>query len=295
MRKLNHAIDRFCLLHPSFGVPRFYLYLIICNVALFVLTSFSSSADIVMNLLGFSLSGLLHGRIWQLVTFVLLPKAGGTLSFLLSCYCTYWIGTALERQWGTAKLTVYYLCGMMLSILGTVLFSVLSGWNILLYSVSDISFAMFIAYALFYPDAQIFLIPFPIPIRARYLAYFDILLFLVEIFDYIRIGYWPYSIIPLMALINVFIFVWPEAAAVLNLETKRARQSTHFHNTVSHARQQENHRRQTQNYQRKCAVCGRTDVSNPELQFRYCSQCAGYHCFCSDHIFSHVHFTDDAP
>ena len=46
---------------------------------------------------------------------------------------------------------------------------------------------------------------------------------------------------------------------------------------------------------RKCAVCGRTNLTNPELDFRYCSRCAGYHCFCSDHIFSHVHFTDDAP
>ena len=48
-------------------------------------------------------------------------------------------------------------------------------------------------------------------------------------------------------------------------------------------------------YHHKCAVCGRTDVTNPELQFRYCSKCAGYHCFCSDHIFNHVHFTDEQP
>ena len=48
-------------------------------------------------------------------------------------------------------------------------------------------------------------------------------------------------------------------------------------------------------YRHKCAVCGRTDVTNPELQFRYCSKCAGYHCFCSDHIFNHVHFTDENP
>ncbi|MBQ7713650.1 MAG: hypothetical protein IJT71_02045, partial [Oscillospiraceae bacterium] len=46
---------------------------------------------------------------------------------------------------------------------------------------------------------------------------------------------------------------------------------------------------------RVCAVCGRTNETDPELEFRYCSRCAGYHCFCSDHIFSHVHFTDDAP
>ena len=45
-------------------------------------------------------------------------------------------------------------------------------------------------------------------------------------------------------------------------------------------------------YTRKCAVCGRTDKDYPNLEFRYCSQCAGYHCFCQDHINNHVHFTE---
>ena len=47
-----------------------------------------------------------------------------------------------------------------------------------------------------------------------------------------------------------------------------------------------------QGYHHKCAVCGRTDTDYPDLQFRYCSKCVGYHCFCQDHIFSHVHFTE---
>ena len=45
-------------------------------------------------------------------------------------------------------------------------------------------------------------------------------------------------------------------------------------------------------YTHKCAVCGRTDVDHPELEFRYCSKCQGYHCFCSDHINNHIHFTE---
>ena len=45
-------------------------------------------------------------------------------------------------------------------------------------------------------------------------------------------------------------------------------------------------------YHYKCAVCGRTDTDYPELEFRYCSRCVGYHCFCQDHINNHVHFTE---
>ena len=42
-------------------------------------------------------------------------------------------------------------------------------------------------------------------------------------------------------------------------------------------------------YKHKCAVCGRTDATNPELEFRYCSKCNGVYEYCSDHLFTHEH------
>ena len=54
---------------------------------------------------------------------------------------------------------------------------------------------------------------------------------------------------------------------------------------------QQRKKAQQQGYRHKCEVCGRTDADHPELEFRYCSKCQGYHCFCSDHIFDHQHFT----
>jgi len=59
------------------------------------------------------------------------------------------------------------------------------------------------------------------------------------------------------------------------------------------AQQQQAKQAQQQGYRHKCAVCGRTDTDYPDLQFRYCSKCVGYHCFCQDHIFNHVHFTEE--
>ena len=47
-----------------------------------------------------------------------------------------------------------------------------------------------------------------------------------------------------------------------------------------------------QGYRHKCEVCGRTDTDYPDLQFRYCSRCVGYHCYCEDHIFNHTHITE---
>ena len=41
----------------------------------------------------------------------------------------------------------------------------------------------------------------------------------------------------------------------------------------------------------RCHVCGKTDRSHPQLDFRYCSQCAGDECYCPEHIGNHVHVT----
>ena len=45
-------------------------------------------------------------------------------------------------------------------------------------------------------------------------------------------------------------------------------------------------------YTHKCTICGRTDVDSPELEFRYCSRCRGYHCYCAEHISNHNHITE---
>ena len=42
-------------------------------------------------------------------------------------------------------------------------------------------------------------------------------------------------------------------------------------------------------YLHKCAVCGKTDQTDPQMEFRYCSKCNGYYCYCADHINSHIH------
>ena len=44
-----------------------------------------------------------------------------------------------------------------------------------------------------------------------------------------------------------------------------------------------------QPYRHKCTVCGRTDTTHPDLEFRYCSRCNGYYCYCIDHINDHPH------
>ena len=259
LNKLNRAIDRFCILHPNFGIPNLMLYVVIGNVVLGLLSNFSTGN--FLGVFAYTLDGLLHGQIWRLITFVLIPESSS---------------------------------GMLLTVIGASIVSLITGYSIPVYSANYVNFAMFMAFALLYPDTRV-LFMFIIPIRMKWLAYIDVFYFFFDIFRYISSGVGYYAILPVVALLNFVIFFWPELENFFKLERHQSRQASHFHNTVHAQQRQEQYQQQTQGFRHKCAVCGRTDVTNPELQFRYCSKCAGYHCFCSDHIFNHVHFTDEQP
>mgnify|MGYP007134713396 FL=1 len=42
IEKTQPAIDRFCILHPNFGIPNLMLYVVIGNVVLGLLSNFSN-------------------------------------------------------------------------------------------------------------------------------------------------------------------------------------------------------------------------------------------------------------
>ena len=121
-----------------------------------------------------------------------------------------------------------------------------------------------------------------IPIKIKYLAFLDAALFVVAVIT----TSFPLNLLPVVAVLNFFIFCGGQ------LWSKRPRRSSK--NTVNFRRESQRIRRQQEQklYNHKCAVCGRTDTDFPELEFRYCSRCQGYHCFCQDHINNHIHFTE---
>ena len=155
MKKLNQAIDRFCALHPRFGVPNLMLCVVVANIAVYVLDTLLQTG--LAELLCFSTGAVARGQLWRVATFVLIPDASGVFSLLISCYFYYWIGGTLERQWGTAKFTCYYLGGMLFTLLGATVASLAVGASIPVYGAGYVNFAMFLAFAALWPDAQVLL------------------------------------------------------------------------------------------------------------------------------------------
>lgn len=276
MKDPRRNIEQFCYKHPGFGIPNLMRYITAANVAIWVLGAINRS---FLGVLTFDPALILHGQIWRLVSFIFYPPSMGLLAFL-AFWFYYWIGSTLEAQWGTGQFTIYYFSGVILTVLYGFIIYFITGRSVNLGS-EYIYLSMFFSFAVLYPDMQV-LFMYIIPIKIKYLAIVDAVFFAYSVIA----NSFPVNLLPLVALINFFIFCGGELFASLPRRPSK--------NTVNFRQESARIRREQKDklYTHKCAVCGRTDVDHPELEFRYCSKCQGYHCFCSDHINNHIHFTE---
>ena len=281
MNAFHRAIDRFCARHPRFGIRNLMLFVVIGTAVVYLFSMMSGGA--ILPYLYFDAASLLRGEVWRLVTFLFIPSNDGILWVALSLYFYYFIGSTLERNWGCAKFTLYYLSGAVLTILYGVLMT-LFGYSGAYLSSSYINLSMFFAFAMLFPDVRVLLFFF-IPVKIKWFAILDAALFLFEML----LSPFPENLLPLVAILNFFVFCWPQFAGIFR--RRRARTSPEAVNFRREAARIKKEQAQMP-YRHKCAVCGKTDTEYPSLQFRYCSRCAGYHCFCEEHINSHVHFTE---
>ena len=106
MRKLNEAIDRFCALHPRLGIPNLMRWIVAANAVIYIFSMFDRSG-LLLSTLAMDASSVLHGQLWRIVTFVLIPTGSRPLSVLLSLFFYYWLGESMERLWGSTKFTGY--------------------------------------------------------------------------------------------------------------------------------------------------------------------------------------------
>jgi len=266
-------------------------YIVIGNVLVFILDMFGvGGVYAASNLLSFSSSAILHGQVWRLVTFVFVPYVSGrTVSgffwLAVMLYFYYFIGTTLEREWGTAKFTVFYVFGIILNIL--------VGFLVGAATMNYVNLSMFFAFATLFPDMQVLLF-FILPVKVKWLAWVDAAFFAYSIVRLLVAGHPLYALLPVVAILNYLLFFASDIGDTLSYWKRRVGNSAgrssgpkvvNFKNAKTKART----KAAKENYLHKCAVCGKTDVSDPDMEFRYCSRCNGYYCYCADHINSHVH------
>ena len=283
MKAIARWLDRFCYNHPNFGIPNLVKFIVIGNVLVYFLDMFSQGY--ASYALMFYTPWILQGEVWRIVTFIFVPTSGynpsdmlSVLWFAMSLLFCYYIGNALERQWGTARFTVFYGLGVVLNIIvGFVMGST---------SMYYINMSMFFAFATLYPEMQVLLMGI-LPLKVKWLAWIEAALFAYDVFFSLASRQWVTAVLPLVALLNYFIFFWDDLMGTLRRTGERAvyrarPQTINFKKAQKQVREHKG-------YLHKCAVCGITDADDPNMEFRYCSKCNGYYCYCMKHINNHVH------
>ena len=289
MRAISRWLDRFCYNHPRLGIPNLMKFIVMGNVAVFLLDMFSTGGYSLSALLGFYPSLILEGQVWRLVTFVFVPMNLGSVWFIFSTLLYYFLGNTLERQWGSTRFTVFYVLGVVLNILaGFViyasnpeLFAPIQTANMYYVNMS-----MFFAFATLYPDMQ-FMVYFLFPVKVKWLAWIDAALFAFDIGAYLAGGQPLLAAMPIVGLLNYFIFFWDDLMGLARRTGQRA--AYRARPQTINFKQAQKQVQQRKGYLHKCAVCGKTDADDPDMEFRYCSKCNGYYCYCMDHINNHVH------
>ena len=309
MKNLRTRFNRFCLRNRDKGIPNLMLYIALGN-AIVLLMTMVNGGTFLYELLCFDKTKILQGQVWRLVTYVFTQSGGGFFE-LIFLYFFYMLGRHVELSMGTLKFNMFYISGVLLMDIFAMIFCpvipegaiTLDEFNYLnqvlpvYYQMAYyLHLSLILIFATTHPDAQ-FMIFFLIPVKAWLMALLYLVLTGIEVFNLASLGLFPHCLFPLVALGNYFLFTGSDIINVLplGLRTKLARvfkkKAPQGPKVITFQTQAGPYRPapKKEDFTHKCTVCGRTDVTNPELEFRYCSRCNGYHCYCIDHINDHSH------
>ena len=288
MKNLRKRFDRFCFQNRNKGIPNLMLYVALGSAVVNIL-SIIDKTELLYFLLCFDRAAILQGQIWRLFTYPLTFTAGSFMLTAISLICYYSLGRAMENLWGTLRFNLFYLSGIVLMDIYCMLFGGMA-------DVYYLNMSLFLAYATLYPNAQ-FLFLFIIPVKAWIFALLDLLMVVYGLLVYP----FPYNLFSVVALANYFLFFGKDVLNVIPLTwrlnarrlfKKKPAKKTGTIPFPTAGSYEASTAKPKAPYTHRCTVCGRTDVSNPELEFRYCSRCKGYYCYCEDHISNHSHIEE---
>lgn len=222
---------------------------------------------------------ILKGQVWRVISWVLVPPSGSLISIIFIVLLYYSLGTALERAWGTFRYNVYIFSGILFTVIGAFALYFIAGTGMVgyggLFSTYYINMSIFLAFAVSYPDMEL-LLYFIIPIKMKWMA---IVYAVFILYDFIA-GNFISRVTIAASLLNFVVFF---------LSTKKGYSPKQQMRKKKYQKQSRPHMTYSNGARHRCAVCGRTELDDPNLEFRFCSKCNGNYEYCQDHLFTHEH------
>jgi len=274
----------------KYAIPNLMYYIIILYAFGFVLDLVKPGFYYMY--LSLDMAAILRGQVWRIFTFLIQPPSTNLLFVVFTLYLYYMIGRSLEYVWGTFRFNLYFFMGALFHVIAALLMYLLLHVSLPL-GTYYLNMSLFFAYAALYPNQQ-FLLFGVLPIKVKYLAWLDAAMFAYTILQAFMPAYggsyfgWYYkanALAAFVSLLNFLIFFFASRNMV-RFSPKEIHRKHTYHKAV-----REGKREQTgpDGAKHRCAVCGRTELDDDTLEFRYCSKCNGNYEYCQDHLFTHEH------
>ena len=288
---LRRRFERFCFRNRDKGISNLMLYIVLGTAGVYLFTMVTEN-PLLYATLYFDRELILQGQVWRLFSYALTDIRGSMITMAIFLFCYHSLGQALENIWGTLRFNLFYFSGIILMDIYCMIFGGTA-------SIHYVHLSLLLAYATMFPSAQ-FLLMYVIPVKAWVLA----LVYIILAFSDLLLYPFPTNLFSIVSLANYFLFFGKDVVNVIPLAWRAnfKRLLNRGKRTVTSKKDQPKVvpfptagsyeatvSKPKAPYTHRCTVCGRTDTEFPDLEFRYCSRCKGYHCYCQDHISNHAH------
>ena len=278
MKMINKLERKF----GRYAIKNLSLYLILGYVIGYLLLMFAPQ---VLSKLILVPAFVMQGEVWRLLTWVITPPELSVSIFtIIMLFFYYSIGNLLERSIGTFLYNLYIFGGMFLTMAGTMIayilcqyvFHIPMSWDSHIYIVSSyyICLSLFLAVAACYPDMQVLLM-FVIPVKVKWMGILDAILMVYTVIA----GNLFTKFAVVASLLNFVLYFYRLHRS--RISPKQMHRKAQFERKSNAGRAKVT--------RHKCAVCGRTEEDDPNLEFRFCSKCNGNYEYCQYHLFTHEH------
>lgn len=179
-----------------YAVKDLMTYIVIGNAAVFIINYIMPFLNIPSKL-ALIPNYVFKGQVWRLITYIFIPPPTSIIFIFFALYFYYIIGKTLENLWGSFKLNMYYLVGMI----GTTIAALLTGYS----DATHLNLSLFLAFAYLFPNYEILLF-FILPVKIKYLAWLN------WAFIAFRVLFGPVGqkIVAIVSVINFLLFFGPD-------------------------------------------------------------------------------------
>ena len=252
-------------LQERVAVPGLIRYVALMNALVFILHLLAPG---YLSVLELDPGLILEGQVWRLITWIFIPETLNPLWIFFALLFLLYLGDGLEGGIGAPRLTMFYLSGVVLCTFVNFLFGLQGGGAAVGRANTFLNLSLLLGFATLYPGFKV-LVFFILPVRIAWLAGISAALMILAV-----LGQPPVVAATLgAALLNYLLFFGADLAGKLGYSG--------LGQTLPPLRGSLTKAAHAEEPLHRCTVCSRTELTNPDLDFRVATGGSEY---CLEHL-----------